>query len=133
MSPPDGVMMPPVMAGGRTQRFAREPETAPLDSGRLEVELLKRLEEQAEELTQMRSRAALLESAVDAERKARQHLGAELEAERAKAKQLQKRARRLSEAAERVPGLEDELARERTDKDPDPRAGGRGRLRGRRT
>jgi len=103
------------MAGGRTQRFAREQEAAAtLDGGRLEVELLKRLEEQAEELTKMRSRTALLESAVDAERRARQQLGADLEAERAKAKQLQSRARRLSEAAGQVPMLEDELARERT-------------------
>jgi len=126
-------MMPPVMAGERTQRFAREQEAAAtLDGGRLEVELLKRLEEQAEELTEMRSRTALLESAVDAERRARQQLGADLEAERAKAKQLQSRARRLSEAAERVPGLEDELARERTGIE-DPGDGGRRRRRGRRT
>jgi len=125
------------MAGGRTQRFAREQEAAAtLDGGRLEVELLKRLEEQAEELTKMRSRTALLESAVDAERRARQQLGADLEAERAKAKQLQSRARRLSEAAERVPGLEDELARGRSgteDPGPGPGDGGRRRRRGRRT
>ena len=129
--------MPPLMGGGPSQPFARaEHDKVPIDGGRLEIELLKRLEEQAEELAQLRSRTTLLESAVDGERKARQTLSVKLEAERATAKQLKDRVqqlkdrvRRLSEAADRVPVLESEIARERAGTNE----AGRGRLLRRRT
>ena len=102
------------MAGRQSQRFVRDDDSSVAIEGvRLEAELLQRLEDQAAALAETKSRLAMVESALEAERKGRQELGETLRAERAKVERLGGPAKRSQAAASRVSALEDELGREK--------------------
>jgi chromosome segregation ATPase len=79
----------------------------------LETELLDRLERQVSELTELRARVKTLQSALEAERKARSEMAARLASERDRVRKLQHELESLSAEEDDVRVLREELARER--------------------
>jgi hypothetical protein len=85
-------------------RFAREGETLTA------AELLRRVEEQAEELARARASAEMLTNAAEAERNAAAELEATLATERAKSRKLAAHVRQLARARDADAGGAAELA-----------------------
>ena len=79
----------------------------------LESDLLDRLERQVAELTELKGRVRSLESALEAERKARSQMALRLSAERERVRKLQGELGSLGAGEKEVARLREELARER--------------------
>ena len=79
----------------------------------LESDLLDRLERQVAELTELKGRVRSLESALEAERKARSQMALRLSAERERVRKLQGEVGSLGAGEKEVARLREELARER--------------------
>jgi predicted nucleic acid-binding Zn-ribbon protein len=79
----------------------------------LESNLLDRLERQVAELTELKGRLQSLQSALEAERKARAEMASRLSAERERAKKLEGQLGSLGTDEKEVARLREALARER--------------------
>lgn len=100
------------MAGGTSQRFARE-EQGPAPATAEHGELLQHLERQTEALSETKVRLSMVEKALSAERATRQQLGVKLAAERAESQRLRDQIEESVYTADTVAALEQELHRER--------------------